>query len=107
MTITITLEESDRQLVILALAALSIESPGFDMALNTIALLLDNAQEGRAVQYDAFRAVHETRVPDAQKTVIARYGPNGRDYTSGVLLAQHDPILAEALTRARAAGQLA
>lgn len=40
MTTSLTLEESDGQLVILALAALSIESPGFDAALNLIAIAL-------------------------------------------------------------------
>jgi len=40
-------------------------------------------------------------------TVLARYGPNGRDYVSGIALARVDPIVAKALELARAAGQLA
>jgi len=70
VTTTITLEDADKQLVLLALAALSLESPGFDMALNLIAAKLDNVQDGRAVQYDSFRAVHETHVPGAQRQAI-------------------------------------
>ncbi len=52
------LEEGDRQLVLLALAVLSLRSPGFDDALNRIAVHIDNVSNGRAQIYDKFR---ETR----------------------------------------------
>lgn len=52
---TITLEEGQRQLVLMALAHLSLEKPGFDWALNEIAKKLDNIKDGRAETYDAFR----------------------------------------------------
>jgi hypothetical protein len=51
----LVLEESDRQLVLMALAILSLECPGFDDALNRIAVRIDNIAEGRSVMYDAFR----------------------------------------------------
>lgn len=66
-TVELELPEEDRQMVLLALAVLSLESPGFDHALNEIAKRIDNVEkrvdsvEGdrdRALTYDAFR---ETR----------------------------------------------
>jgi hypothetical protein len=53
--VTVELEESDRQLVLLSLAVLSVQSPGFDDALNRIAIRIDNMKSGRAVMYDEFR----------------------------------------------------
>jgi hypothetical protein len=49
------LEESDRQLVLLALAVLSLKNPGFDDALNEIAKKIDNVENDRAKMYDGFR----------------------------------------------------
>jgi hypothetical protein len=49
------LEEAERQMVLLALARLSIERPGWDAALNRLAMKIDNDREGRAEMYDAFR----------------------------------------------------
>jgi hypothetical protein len=49
--------EEERQMVLLALAHLSIERPGWDHALNEIALLIDNGRDGRALLYDQFRAL--------------------------------------------------
>jgi len=53
--VTLDLEESDRQLVLLALAVLSLRSPGFDDALNRIAIRIDNVSGERAKTYDNFR----------------------------------------------------
>jgi hypothetical protein len=50
------LEEGERQLVVMALALLSLDRPGFDDTLNTIAQRIDNRRDGRAAMYDAFRA---------------------------------------------------
>jgi hypothetical protein len=47
--------ESDRQAIILALARLSRERPGWDFMLNEIACKMDNVAEGRAEMYDRFR----------------------------------------------------
>ena len=50
------LEESDRQLVLMALAVLSLECPGFDDALNRIAIRIDNVKSDRRGElYDEFR----------------------------------------------------
>ncbi len=69
------LPEEDRQMVLLALAVLSLESPGFDHALNEIAKRIDNVVPGehgfptRAEVYDKFRearrigAYHEEKPP--------------------------------------------
>jgi hypothetical protein len=64
------LSEEDRQLVLLALAVLSLESPGFDDALNRIALRVDNkvkrpdiieGDQDRAEVYDKFREIRRRR----------------------------------------------
>lgn len=49
------LDEGQRQMVIMALADLSVKSPGFDWALNEIARKIDNVVDERAVMYDDFR----------------------------------------------------
>lgn len=49
------LGEDERQLVLLALAVLSLQSPGFDDALNRIAARIDTVKDDRAVMYDEFR----------------------------------------------------
>ena len=54
----IELSEEDRQLVILALAKLSLEQPGWAQALNEIALKMDNSlPDGSAEMFQAFRAI--------------------------------------------------
>lgn len=53
--VTITLNDSDRQMVVIALAKLSLARPGWDEALNLVARRLDNAKNGRAVNYDTYR----------------------------------------------------
>lgn len=52
---TLVVGEADRQLVLLALAVLSLASPGFDDALNLVALKIDEQAGGRAVTYEEFR----------------------------------------------------
>ncbi len=53
--IRLDLEEGDRQLVLMALAHLSLSHPGFDYALNLVAQRIDNVEAGRAKLYDDFR----------------------------------------------------
>ena len=56
--ISLELSEEDRQLMLLALAKLSLERPGWDYALNTLALKMDNqAERSRAELYDNFRKI--------------------------------------------------
>lgn len=52
------LDEGERQLVLLALAKLSVERSGWDDALNRIALRMDNPENGRAQMYDDFRKLN-------------------------------------------------
>lgn len=54
--------EEERQMVLLALAHLAVERPGWDDALNRIALRIDNDHEGRAALYDKFRRLREPQV---------------------------------------------
>jgi hypothetical protein len=65
--ITIVLQEEERQLTLMALAALSIERPGFDDALNRVALKMDDAdcegEAARAEMYDAFRSFYGQFTP--------------------------------------------
>ncbi len=53
--IKLEIDEGDRQLLLLALAVLSLDSPGFDYALNKIAVRIDNTEADRAIMYDSFR----------------------------------------------------
>ncbi len=62
-TVELELPEEDRQMVLLALAVLSLESPGFDHALNEIAKRIDNVESDRALMYDVFRATRRKDVP--------------------------------------------
>jgi hypothetical protein len=55
--ITLELDESERQMLLLALARLSLERPGWEDALHRIALRIDNEEDGRAVMYSCFRAL--------------------------------------------------
>lgn len=57
MNYVLALTEEDRQFVLLALAKLSLERPGWDTALNIIALRVDNNADNRAEMYDKFRAL--------------------------------------------------
>lgn len=56
---TLDLSEEDRQMTLLAFAHLSVERPGWDDALNRIALRIDNVENGRAVMYERYRDLCE------------------------------------------------
>lgn len=49
------LNAADRQLVLLALAHLSVDRPGWHEALHAIALQIDDQRDGRAQLFDQFR----------------------------------------------------
>jgi len=55
LTVALELDESDRQIVLLALAVLSLRSPGLDYALNRVACRIDSMKGDRAETYEAFR----------------------------------------------------
>lgn len=65
--ISLELNEGDRQMVLLALAHLSVERRGWEDALHTIALMIDNQKDGRALMFDEFRALH-------RRKIVERYG---------------------------------
>lgn len=56
------IEEGERQMILLALAELSLSRPGLDYALNNIAIQFDNVENGRAKTYDSFRELNKDRV---------------------------------------------
>jgi hypothetical protein len=56
------IEEGQRQLILMALAHLSIERPGFDWALNQIAVKMDNISKDRAILYDEFRELRSSNL---------------------------------------------
>lgn len=66
---TLELEEGERQALLMALAHLSVERPGWDDMLNRIAVRIDNVGDGldywgrpvcgRALMYDGFRALRK------------------------------------------------
>jgi hypothetical protein len=64
--VRLELEEGERQMLVMALAHLSVERPGWDDALNRIAVRIDNMKDGRAVMYDEFRVIPS---PTNAKTV--------------------------------------
>ena len=55
MKIAIELEESERQLILLALAHLSQERPGWICALQTLALKMDNKTDEGPEMFEGFR----------------------------------------------------
>lgn len=59
---TLTIDESQRQLLLMALAMLAVERPGFNEALAEIAIKVDNNVRGKAKMFEAFK---ELRSPPA------------------------------------------
>jgi len=69
-SVSLTLDEEERQSVLLALAMLSLERPGWDDALNRIALKMDaknDREQTRAMLYDHFRAIHRASAEQVRK----------------------------------------
>jgi hypothetical protein len=60
----LAISEEERQLILLALAKLSLERPGWDFACHSIALKMDNVDSsGRAEMYDGFCRSRNKTVP--------------------------------------------
>jgi len=57
LEINVVFSEPERQMLLLALATLSLERPGWDEYLNTIAAKMDNINGGRAALYDQYRTI--------------------------------------------------
>jgi hypothetical protein len=54
--IVVSIDEGQRQLILMSLAHLAVERPGFDYALREIALLIDNPPDGEMFQ--DFKVLH-------------------------------------------------
>jgi len=60
---TIVITEEERQMMLLALAKLALERPGWNDTLNELALKMDNKDaDGRAQMFDNFKQ-HNFRPP--------------------------------------------
>ncbi len=53
--VSLELPEEERQMVLLALARLSVERPGWLDALHTLALQIDSQENGAAIMFTQFR----------------------------------------------------
>ncbi len=53
------LDEGERQMMLMALAHLAVERPGWDDALQRLAMQLDNEHRGRPQIYDEFRTLRQ------------------------------------------------
>ena len=67
----IEIDEAERQMVLMGLAHLSVERPGWDDALNRIALKMDNVADGRAELYDRFRLLRSEE-PSCDSSISSR-----------------------------------
>lgn len=111
-TVTIELEEEERQAMLLALAVLSLQRPGWDDMLNRIALRMDNfTKAGRGEMYDSFRELQdserqlaEARVTAAAAAIAnARGGRHGMPPISNVLNMLPQTLVDEVMEDAKAA----
>lgn len=59
---TITVTEEQRQMILVALAELSIARPGWVMALEEAALTMDNEVDGQAEMFEKLRRTHSDPV---------------------------------------------
>lgn len=69
----LNIDEGQRQMLLMALAHLAVERPGWDYACSEIAKPIDNATpEGRPRLYDRFRAMHSEDVRISAETVARK-----------------------------------
>lgn len=60
---TLSLSEADRQMVLLALATLACERPGFTYALSSIAVNIDSVYNGHAVTFEKLIELNKDKFP--------------------------------------------
>jgi hypothetical protein len=93
--VRLVLSEEDRQLVLLALAVLSLESPGLDYAANCVAVRMDNVVDGRAVMYGDFRHCRADGAPRPRTAVGQALHTTGVDnleaFRAGLRRGSNDP----------------
>jgi hypothetical protein len=78
MIVTLELDEVERQLVLLALAQLSLKNPGFDYALNLIAVKMDKVKGGRAELFDRFREARFRGFQELKKEIQGEEDQKGK-----------------------------
>jgi len=62
------LSEAERQLLLMALAHLSVERPGWYDALNRLAVKVDDARAAGAEMFEQFRQMHQrATAPEAER----------------------------------------
>jgi hypothetical protein len=65
--VSLTIDEGQRQLVLLALAHLALERPGFNDALSRIAKLIDNERrDGKPEMFEQFKAIEERLIEETR-----------------------------------------
>jgi len=64
-TKTVTLDESERQTILLALAHLAVERPGWLMMLERTALKLDRVLDGKPAMFMQFYVLRRNRVSNS------------------------------------------
>lgn len=71
--ITVTLDEGQRQAVVMALAHLAVERPGWDMMLEEIAAKMDTRYTTKDRQIEALRVRSNVRVTPGQLVLYSRF----------------------------------
>lgn len=66
----VSIDESDRQAILLALAKLSLERPGWLDMLTRIACKMDNNANGKAEMLEQFRKIHVADVSVRARSVV-------------------------------------
>lgn len=100
--ISLELTEADRQLVMMALAALSLTFPGFDAALNEIALRIDNEKNGRGEMFDAMRklradCIFPSHLNEEAWSIIAALHQSGEPAAFPLLKGRATNLLAQGI----------
>jgi hypothetical protein len=79
--VTVTVDDGERQMLLLALAKLSIERPGWKWTLGELAAAFStapNIEDGREM-FERFRAIHEASNVDALVAAVRALDPAAAD----------------------------
>ena len=80
----LTVSEGQRQMLLMALAHLAVERPGFDAALSEIAALMDNPTPKGPEMFTRFKELHTLEQRAAAGDSTARKGLNSVDEALGI-----------------------
>ena len=70
---TVDLDESDRQLILMALAHLAVERPGWNLAIELIVAKMDTAETPKRRQIEALACHHSLHVRSGKFVVFERF----------------------------------